>query len=77
MYKPGWYCDLWMPRNLETDADPDALTSIRIEVPGWMKNRVAVVLKARGKSLTDWVKDQMRDLIASADAPAPRGKQKK
>jgi len=51
-----------MPRKLTT-TDPNATASIRVEVPGWLKNKVVEVLEDQGKSLSDWVKDQMRALV--------------
>jgi hypothetical protein len=57
-----------MPRTLTTDSPPDEPASIRIQVPGWMKNRASIILLAQGKTLTDWIKDQMRELIARDEA---------
>jgi hypothetical protein len=53
-----------MPRELKIDNAPEELVAIRAQVPGWLKNRVSEVLRSRGKTLTDWLKDQMRALIA-------------
>lgn len=66
-----------MPRELRTDADPEELVSIRAQIPGWLKNQVSEVLRARGKSLTDWLKDQMRALLAEEKANAAREHQGK
>jgi len=51
-----------MPRKL-TKSDPDETASIRVEVPGWMKNGVIDILDGQGKGLSDWIKDQMRALL--------------
>lgn len=59
-----------MPRELKTDFDPDALVPVRALVPGWLKNEVSQRLQAQGKTLTDWIKDEMRQLVASPD-PRP------
>jgi len=61
-----------MPRKLTT-SDPNETASIRVEVPGWLKNSVVEVLEAQGKSLSDWVKDQMRALV---DAHTKRSNRK-
>ncbi len=37
-----------------------------------MKNRASIILLAQGKTLTDWIKDQMRELIAR-DEEASKG----
>lgn len=64
-----------MPRELKTDADPDALVPVTALVPGWMKNGVSEHLKAQGKTLTDWLRDEMRKLLA--DAESTHGPQRK
>jgi hypothetical protein len=64
-----------MPRELKTDADPDALVPVKALVPGWLKNRVSEHLQAQGKTLTDWLRDEMRALVAEADA-APKRRHK-
>jgi hypothetical protein len=56
-----------MPRGLKTDFDPDALVPVRALVPGWLKNEVSQQLQAQGKTLTDWIRDQMRALVSEAE----------
>jgi len=56
-----------MPRELKTDFDPDDLVPVRALVPGWLKNQVSQHLQAEGKTLTDWIRDQMRVLVAESE----------
>jgi len=60
-----------MPRKLITASDPDASVSIRVEVPGWLKNQAVEVLQHRGKSLSDWVRDEMRGLVEQEEKRKP------
>lgn len=55
-----------MPRELKTDFDPEALVPVRALVPGWLKNEVAQRLQAQGKTLTDWIRDEMRGFLAKS-----------
>ncbi len=55
-----------MPQRLNTEVDHDAPTPLRFVVPGWMKIGAAAAVARDGKSLSEWLKDEMRQLIERA-----------
>ena len=53
-----------MPRPPKSAVDPETGTPLRVLVPSWMKMRAERILRDQRTTLVDWIKAQLRALIA-------------